>query len=367
MNMGALSGIKVIEIGGIGPAPFASMMLADMGAEVLVIRRSHSIGLPIESDITMRGKKIVSADLKSTQGFTLVRNLIDHADILIEGYRPGVMERLRLGPEECFSTNPGLIYGRITGWGQQGTLANAAGHDINYIALAGALHAIGSINSNPSVPLNVIGDYGGGAMMLVTGILAALHERNHSAKGQIIDAAMTDGVSLMMSLFHSMRQLGAWTHYREENLLDGGAHFYACYETADARHIAIGAIEPNFYALLLQKLDLDIELFSNQLDKENWPNLKSKFAQIFKTKSLVEWCEILEGSDVCFSPVLNFDEAKEHHHMKSRNSFIEYNGLIQPAPAPRFSRTPSEIKSIQVFDNQKEIDNLVKSWCNKGK
>ena len=343
--MGPLSGVKVIELQGIGPGPFCGMMLADMGAEILRIDRSASVGRPAaKTDILARGRKSIAVDLKNAEGIEIALKLIDSADVLIEGFRPGVTERLGLGPDVCLSRNERLIYGRMTGWGQTGSMAHVAGHDINYISLSGALHAVGTAGDKPVPPLNLVGDFGGGGMMLAFGICAALHERNNSGRGQVIDAAMTDGSALLMNAIFGRMNLGAWSHDRGSNLLDGGAHFYNTYETSDGKWISVGSIEPQFYALLLEKsgLGADEEL-PEQMSQSDWPDLKDKLTEIFRTKTRDEWDEIMLGTDICYSPILTFDEARVHPHNLERRTFVEQDGVHQAAPAPRFSRSEPEL------------------------
>jgi len=339
--MGPLAGIKVIELKGIGPGPYAGMLLADMGAEVIVIersRQSNGIANPSEKDINSRGKNSISLNLKHPDGVEILLKLVESADMLIEGFRPGVTERLGFGPEICHARNPRLIFGRITGWGQTGPLAKVAGHDINYISIAGALGSIGS-KEKPIPPLNLVGDYAGGSLFLVMGMLAALNERNQSGEGQVIDAAITEGTASLMSVFYSLYNMDQWTPSRASNLLDGGAHFYDTYETADGKFISIGSIEPQFYQLLIEKAELDSELFANQNDSKNWPELKKTFELVFRAKTRDQWCELLEGSDTCFAPVLDFTEAPQHPHNIARSTFIEINGAVQPGIAPKFSRS----------------------------
>lgn len=342
--MGPLQGIKIIEMGAIGPGPFAGMLLADMGAEVIVVERYSVSKEHRMPDCNRRGKKSIALNLKQPEGVETLLQLIEQADVLFEGFRPGVIERLGLGPDICLARNPRLIYGRMTGWGQEGPLAKAAGHDINYISLTGALFATGRADDKPVPPLNLVGDYGGGGMFLVTGILAALIETQRSGKGQVVDAAMTDGSAVLMSIFNSLHAMGMWTPKRGVNLLDSGAHFYDTYETKDGKYVSIGSLEPQFYAQLIEKAGLDPERFSNQMNQREWPTLKEKLSEVFKRKTQAEWCEIMEGSDVCFAPVLDFIEAQQHPHNVARETYIEVDGLVQPAPAPRFSRTPSEVQ-----------------------
>jgi len=342
-SMGPLSGIRVIEIKGLGPGPYAGMLLADLGAEVIVVERSsrpHPVAGPSSKDPNSRGKKSIALNLKRSDGLAVLMKLLDSADVLFEGFRPGVAERLGFGPDDCLARNERLVYGRMTGWGQHGPLAHAAGHDINYISLTGSLAAIGG-QEKPVPPLNIVGDYAGGSMFLVMGILAALLESRESGKGQVIDAAITDGSASLMTLFHGMSNAGLWANQRNSNMLDGAAHFYDVYETADNRFVSIGSIEPQFYALLVEKAELDPDVFRAQLDPRQWPELKQKLADVIKQKTRDEWCTIMEGTDVCFAPVLDYTEAPEHPHNKARETYIEIDGIQQPAPAPRFSRSTS--------------------------
>ena len=345
---GPLCGIRIVEIAGIGPGPFCAMMLADLGAEVLRVDRAERARLPRPDgpnlDLLNRGRRSVGVDLKSPAGVEVVLRLVEKADALIEGFRPGVMERLGLGPDVCLARNPNLVFGRMTGWGQDGPLAKAAGHDLNYIALTGALHAIGRADSPPPPPLNLVGDFGGGGLMLAYGILAALLERVRSGKGQVVDAAMVDGAAALMSIIFGAHASGWWRDERAANMLDGGAHFYDCYETKDGKYVSIGSIEPQFYAQLLELTGLKGESLPHQMDRSSWPKLKERLAAIFKTRTRDEWCEVMEGTDVCFAPVLSLAEAPEHPHMKARDTFVEVEGVRQPGPAPRFSRTPGVIE-----------------------
>lgn len=345
--MGALSGYRIIELVGMGPCPMAGMLLADMGAEVICIDRSSKTDPMYAKDMSRRGKKSIVVDLKSETGRETLLKLIASADAVIEGFRPGVTEKLGIGPEDCFKINPALVYGRMTGWGQTGPLAQTAGHDINYIALSGALHAVGVDDQKPVVPLNLVGDFGGGTMFLVMGVLAALLEAKSSGKGQVVDAAMVEGAANLMWMCHSFQAAGFWDISRRgANMLDGGAFFYDTYETADQQYIALGAIEPQFFTTLIERADLDKDLFNlnTQLDANRWPELKQELARVFKQKTRAQWCEILEGSDACFSPVLSAAEAPSHPHNSARESYIEVDGYQQPAPAPRFSRTPSHVE-----------------------
>jgi alpha-methylacyl-CoA racemase len=362
MANGPLAGIKVLEVAGIGPGPFCGMMLADMGAEIIRIDRADRVrggdpGKP-SADILARGRRSIGVDLKQAEGVEVVLRLIEQADVLIEGFRPGVMERLGLGPDVCLERNPRLVFGRMTGWGQEGPMAHAAGHDINYIALAGALEPIGRKGQKPTPPLNLVGDFGGGGMLLAFGIASALVERAASGQGQVVDAAMVDGAATLMGMFHSMTAIGAWSEERGTNLLDTGAHFYDTFETSDGKYISIGSIEPQFYAELLEKLELTGEDLPAQMDKSGWPGLKERFEGIFKSKTRDEWCEIMEGSDVCFAPVLAMSETAAHPHIKYRNTFVEVNGVVQPAPSPRFSRTVPALDLPPAYAGQHSNDVL---------
>ena len=363
--MGPLKGVKVIEIAGIGPGPFTAMMLSDMGAEVLRIDRAQNVEAhPSDApplDLLSRGRQSVGIDLKRPEGVECTLRLAERADVLIEGFRPGVTERLGLGPDVCLERNPRLVYGRMTGWGQSGPLSHSAGHDINYIALAGALHPIGRKGEPPVPPLNLVGDFGGGGMLLAFGIVAALIERSSSGHGQVVDAAMVDGAALLMTLVHGMRHMGFWSDERGTNLLDTGAHFYEVYETADGGYVSIGSIEPQFYAELLRLSGLADEPLPKQMDRAAWPDLKQKLAAIFRGKTRAEWCSIMEGSDVCFAPVLSIPEAYEHPHNLARGTFVEVAGARQPAPAPRFSRTPPAIQSPPAHPGQ-DTDTALESW-----
>jgi alpha-methylacyl-CoA racemase len=363
--MGPLKGHKIVEIAGIGPCPFAAMMLADMGAEVLRIDRPSHIEvarrIPPAKDALRRGRRSVIVDLKNPEGVLLVLRLISHADALIEGFRPGVMERLGLGPDVCLEHNPRLVYGRATGWGQDGPLAAAAGHDINFIALAGALHSIGRAGQAPTPPINLLGDFGGGGMLLAFGVVCALLERGSSGKGQVIDAAMVDGAALLMTAIYSYDTIGFWNTERGTNLLDSGAHFYDAYECADGEYVAIGAIEPQFYAQLLDFVGLDPEELPAQLDRDHWPAMKKRVAEIIKTKTRAEWCHIMEGSNACFAPVLSLADAPKHAHNEHRRTFVEIDGDIQPAPAPRFSRTPGSIPCSPPLPGQ-HTDEVLAAW-----
>ncbi len=360
---GPLSGVRVVEFAGIGPGPFAAMMLSDMGADVVsVVRPGH--GRRDARDFVNRGRHVVELDLKNPEHVAQVLDLMSAADVLIEGFRPQVMERLGLGPDVALQRNPKLVYGRMTGWGQDGPLSQAAGHDINYIAITGALDSFRSSSGEPVSPLNLVGDYGGGALFLVVGVLAALVEARRSGKGQTVDAAMCDGVSLMLSLFHSMHAMNRWTDTPRTNLLDGGAHFYRAYECADGRAIAIGAIEPQFYADLRRLAGLQDEAFDHQMDRTKWADLQEKAAAVFKTKTRDEWTAILEGTDACAAPVVGLFEAPSHPHLAARRTFVEHAGQLQPAPAPRFSRTVSAIQSSAAAAPS-TISDILATWSRR--
>jgi len=341
--VGPLVGIKLVEFTGIGPGPMCAMLLADLGASVLRIDRPEPSDLGLQRelryDLLLRGRSAIALDLKSKAGNALALRLIGHADALIEGFRPGVMERLGLGPEDCLARNPGLVYGRVTGWGQEGPLAQAAGHDINYISLVGALHAFGRRGQPPTPPLNLIGDYAGGALYLALGIVCGILDAKRSGRGQVVDAAMVDGAASLMTAFHGLVAAGMATHEHGTNHLDTGAHFYNVYECADGRWISIAPIEGKFYAELLRRLDIDPAAMPPQMDRTQWPEAQAQLAALFRTRTRAEWCALLEGTDACFAPVLTTDEAASHPHNAARGSYVEIDGIVQPAPAPRFSRT----------------------------
>ena len=344
--MGPLNGIKILEVGGIGPGPFCGMMLSDMGADIIRIERKGGLSLTEPKfDILTRNRRSISLNLRNPEGVTAFLRMVEQVDALQEGFRPGVMEKLGIGPDICLMRNPKLVYGRMTGWGQDGPLAKAAGHDINYIALSGALHAIGRQGQKPVPPLNLVGDFGGGGMLLAFGMVCALLEAQRSGKGQVVDAAMIDGSAALMAIIYGLHAAGLWSNKPGTNLLDSGAHFYETYETADGKFIAIGSIEPQFYNLLLKLAEIEDPEFENQLDFNQWPYLKEKLAAVFKSKTRDQWCEIMEGSDVCFAPVLSMSEAPQHAHYKYRKTFTQIDGVLQPAPAPRFSRTKPSIKN----------------------
>jgi alpha-methylacyl-CoA racemase len=363
--MGPLHGYKVIELAGIGPGPFCAMVLADLGAEVVRIDRHKNAGLgdpdTPPADVLNRGRRSVAVDLKHPDGIETVLALVEQADALIEGFRPGVMERLGLGPDVCMARRPSLVYGRITGWGQDGPYSHTAGHDINYIALAGALEPIGRRGGPPTVPLNLVGDFGGGGMLMALGICAGLLETAKSGQGQVVDAAMVDGAALLMTMFHAFRAMGMQDPERGTNMLDSGAHFYDVYETSDGKYVSIGSIEPQFYAELLQRTGLDGEDLPWQHDKAQWPVLKERLTAIFRTRTRDEWCEAMEGSDVCFAPVLSLAEAPEHPHNVHRGTFTEIAGVVQPSPAPRFSRTSPEISGPPAHAGQ-HTDEVLAEW-----
>jgi alpha-methylacyl-CoA racemase len=340
--MGPLSGCRIIELAGIGPGPFCGMMLSDMGAEVIRVDRIAP-GAAAPRDVLQRNRKSIGVDLKSAEGVETVLKLVEGADALFEGFRPGVTERLGLGPDDCLARNPRLVYGRMTGWGQDGPMAQAAGHDINYIGHAGARHAIGRAGERPVPPLNLVGDFGGGGMLLAFGMVCALFEAQRSGNGQVVDAAMVDGAASLMAMFFSFAASGGFRAERGTNMLDGGAHFYDTYETKDAKHICIGSIEPQFYRLLIEKSGVDATRFAPQMDPAQWPELKAELTKAFRTRTQAEWCAIMEGSDVCFAPVLSIFEAPAHPHNAARKTFVEVDGVMQPAPSPRFSRTPGAI------------------------
>lgn len=361
--MGPLEGVKVIEIAGIGPGPFAAMVLADMGAEVLRVDRAQWVGQPARrpKDPLLRGRRSIAVDLKNPEGAGVILRLVESADALIEGFRPGVAERLGIGPDVCFARNPRLIYGRMTGWGQEGPIAQAAGHDINYISLAGVLHAIGRAGDRPVPPMNLIGDFGGGGMLLAFGVVCALLERERSGAGQVVDAAMVDGASLLATAIFGMLATGMWADERGANLLDTGAHFYDVYETADGRYVSVGSIEPQFYAELLARAGLEGEELPAQMDRSRWPELKQRLGEVFRQKTRDEWCQIMEGTDVCFAPVLSLAEAPRHPHNEKRGTFIEVDGVVQPGPAPRFSRTRAEVTSPPAAPGQ-HTDEVLAEW-----
>lgn len=362
---GPLRGVRVVEFAGIGPGPFASMLLSDMGADVVSIARPGQ-GKRDVRDFVNRGRRVIEMDLKNPDDVGQVLDLIAAADVLIEGFRPQVMERLGLGPDVVLKRNPKLVYGRMTGWGQEGPLAQAAGHDINYIAITGALDSFRAGNGETVSPLNLVGDYGGGAMYLVVGVLAGVIEARSSGKGQVVDAAMCDGVSSMLTMFHSMKATGRWTDQPRTNMLDGGAHFYRTYECKDGGFMAIGAIEPQFYAELRKLAGLDEECYDAQMDRGEWPKLQEKMAALFKTKTRDEWAKLLEGSDACAAAVRGLFDAPSHPHLAARQTFVTADGHVQPAPAPRFSRTPSAIQGSPAVPPVAAVD-ILAQWSETAK
>ena len=358
MRQGPLTGLKIIEFAGIGPGPFCGMLLSDLGADVVRIdRKGQGRGSP--ADITARGRRSVGLDLKNPASIETCLRLFETADVVFEGFRPGVMERLGLGPDVALKRNPKLVYGRMTGWGQFGPYAQAAGHDMNYIAITGALHAIGT-EDKPIPPLNLVGDFRGGALYLAFGILAGVIKARETGEGQVIDCAMSDGAASLMAMFYGFKASGAWTESRRSNLLDGGAHFYDTYQCSDGKWVSIGSIEPQFYALLLEKTGISDPAFKAQMDRGAWPDLKAKLAAVIATKTQSEWCDLMEATDVCFAPVLDLDEAPKHAHNVARQTFVELAGVTQPAPAPRFSKTPGAIQgpppAIGAHDQEALLD-----------
>lgn len=365
--MGPLNGLKVIELAGIGPGPMGAMLLADLGATVLRIDRKEPSGLgvprPARFDLLLRNRRSVPLDLKDPSAVEFVLDLVSRSDVLIEGFRPGVAERLGLGPKACLEKNPRLVYGRITGWGQNGPLANAVGHDINYIALTGALHAIGRAGQAPAVPINLVGDFGGGTMYLVMGILAALYEMKSSGKGQVVDAAMVDGVASLMTQPHGTFAAGMMSHERGTNITDSGAPFYDVYECSDGKWVSIGAVEKKFYEQVLRLLELDSgSLLADQWNRDTWPAAKAEIARKIRIRSRDEWCAIFEGTESCFAPVLTLEEAPRHPHLRERATYVEVDGITQPAPAPRFSRTvPSQPQAFRPW-NREEAQEILGPW-----
>lgn len=358
MRQGPLTGLRVVEFAGIGPGPFCGMLLSDLGADVVRIDRKGGRG-GATTDITARGRRSVALDLKSPDAVETCLRLMEKADAIIEGFRPGVMERLGLGPDLALKRNPKLVFGRMTGWGQTGPFANAAGHDMNYIAITGVLHAIGT-SEKPVPPLNLVGDFGGGALYLAFGLLAGVIQARETGVGQVIDCAMSDGAASLMAMFYGFKASGMWQETRRSNLLDGGAHFYDTYQCADGKWISIGSIEPQFYALLLEKTGLAGLDLPHQMDRSAWPLLREKLAAAIVGKTQAQWCEIMDGTDVCFAPVLDLDEAPRHPHNAARQTFVEVAGVIQPAPAPRFSATPGAIQgpppAVGAHDREALID-----------
>jgi len=349
--MGPLEGIRIVELAGIGPGPFCAMLLSDMGAEVIRVDRAAMVGQDTDRDgndsrfnLLARGRRNIAVDLKNPAAVDATLRLIDQADALLEGFRPGVMERLGLGPDLCLARNPKLVYGRMTGWGQDGPIAHIAGHDINYIALSGVLHSIGEAGGPPVPPLNLVGDFGGGALYLAMGVLAGIISARSTGKGQVIDCSMVEGsASLMMMMYGSLAS-GAWKEARGQNRTDGGAHYYQVYETKDGEYVSVGAIEPQFYALLLKHTGLDGKDLPPQTDRAHWPEMQERLKRIFKNKTRAEWVEIMQQTDICFAPVLRMSEAIEHPHNRHRDSFVEIDGIAQPGPAPRFAGTPTRVQ-----------------------
>ena len=362
-NVGPLAGLKIVELAGIGPAPLCCSLMSDLGADVLRIDRHFDakLGVPRDrrTDLLRRGRKSVSIDLKNIKGIQTVMRLIEGADVLVDPFRPGVTEKLGIGPDECFPSNRKLIYARMTGWGQTGPLAHAAGHDLNYLSLTGIVHAIGS-KEMPTPPLNVVADMGGGAMSMALGILAGVYEARNSGEGQVVDISMTEGSAYLALAMYGMAAVGDYSHERQDNILDGGAPFYRCYETRDGKFVSIASIEAKFYDLLLEKTGIKgQENLPAQFDKTQWPEMHVRFEAVFKTKTRDEWCEIMEGSDVCFAPVLTFNEAPDHPHNKARGTFVDVEGVLQPNPAPRFSRTPGSVKGAAPDYGQNTGDGLL--------
>ncbi|MEU5879102.1 CaiB/BaiF CoA-transferase family protein [Spirillospora sp. NPDC047279] len=352
MGKGPLSGVRVIELAGIGPGPFAAMLLADLGAEVIRVDRAAAVrptGGAVGTDFTNRGKRSIGIDLKSEQGKEVVLRLVEKADVLLEGFRPGVTERLGLGPDDCLARNPELVYGRMTGWGQEGPLSQSAGHDIGYIAVTGALHAVGRAGGPPQVPMNLLGDFAGGSMYLIVGVLSALLEAKTSGRGQVVDAAIVDGTAHLSTFIHGFMAGGMWQDERGVNMLDTGAPWYDVYETADGKHMAVGALEPQFYAEFIRLLGLEGEDLPGQHDRDGWPDLRERFAAAFKARTRDEWAEVFLPGDACVAPVLSLKEAAEHPYNTARDVFIDEGGHLQPAPAPRFSRTPAEVEGLPVL------------------
>jgi len=363
--LGVLDGIRIIEVGAIGPVPFAGMLLSDMGADVIRVDRltPSGLGMPRETrfNITGRGRPSIAVDLKSPEGREVFLELVVKADALIEGFRPGVMERLGIGPKETLAVNPQLVFGRMTGLGQTGPMSQTVGHDLNYLGLTGALSMIGPKDAAPSIPLNLVADLGGGALYLAVGVLGALLESGKSGKGQVVDCAMIDGITSLLASYYGSSAAGQWVHQRESNVLDGGAPFYGLYETADGRYISIAAIEPKFFSALCDGLEIDPSDMPEQYDREGWPEMRRRFESVFATKTAAEWDSIMKDREACFGQVLSFEEARHHPHMKSRSVVVESDGVAQPAPAPRFSRTPSAIQGSPSPDGA-DTDAILNAW-----
>jgi len=363
VGQGPLTGVRVVEIAGIGPGPFCGLLLADLGADVVRVDRPGG-GLtlvPWERDPVNRNKRSVVADLTHPEGVEAVLALVERADILFEGFRPGVAERLGIGPEDCWRRRPQLVYGRITGWGQDGPLSRAAGHDVSYLAPTGALDALGPAGGPPAIPLNLIGDLGGGALYLAVGVLAALHEARASGQGQIVDAAIVDGAAHLMTMLYGFRANGVWSDERGSNLIDGGAPHYGVYETADGRYMAVGALEPQFFTELVERLGLD-EPASSRTDRGAWPGLRQRIAERMRTRTQAEWTEIFAGSDACAAPVLSMGDAPSHRHLAARGTFVESFGMVQPAPAPRFSRTPGAVRTAPPRPGTTPLAAILDEW-----
>ena len=364
-HTGPLAGLRVVEIAGIGPAPFCAMLLADLGADVVRIERrsGESDGLQVDRrfDVMNRGRRGIALDLKQPEAIADALSIIDVADVLIEGFRPGTMERLGLGPEPCLARNPRLVYGRMTGWGQTGPLAHAAGHDINYIALSGALHASGRAGAPPVPPLNLVGELGGGGLLLAFGLLAAVLERGRSGRGQVVDSSMVEGSALLMTLFYGLHASGGWCDAHGSNLLDSAAHFYDVYETADGKFVSVGAVEARFYVELMTALGLSADDAHQRFERSTWAQRKEEVSAAFKTRTRAEWCEVLEGTDACFAPVLGLAEAPHHPHNVSRGTFVDIGGILQPAPAPRFSRTPPSVPTGPCAPDR-SVSSILADW-----
>ncbi len=363
--MGPLAGVKIVELAGIGPGPFAGMLLSDMGADIVRIDRAGQVD-PAQFakpnlEPLYRGRRSIGVDLKNPEGRELVLRLVENADALFEGYRPGVTERLGLGPDDCLARNPKLVYGRMTGWGQEGPMAQAAGHDINYIALAGALAHFGRADSKPTPPINLVGDFGGGGMFMAFGLVCGILEAQRSGRGQVIDVAMVDGAASLMAMIWGLKQIGAWKEQPGTNVLDTGAPFYDTYETKDAKFVSLGSLEPQFYAELLARTGLDAEELPAQMDAAGWDTLRTRFTDLFRTKTRAEWDELLLGTDACYAPVLTMSEATNDAHLKARNTIIERDGVPQPAPAPRFSRTAGEVQRSAPWPGQ-HTDEALADW-----
>ena len=363
---GPLAGVKVLELAGIGPAPMGAMLLADLGATVLRIDRpdpaESGIARPLKYNLVLRGRKCLALDLKRPQARDLLLRLVEQADALIEGFRPGVMERLGLGPEECLARNPRLVYGRMTGWGQQGPLAQAAGHDLNYIALTGALDAIGRAGQPPTPPCNLLGDYGGGALYLAVGVLSAIISSRAGGQGQVVDAAIVDGTAHLMTSLHGLHAAGMLSGERGTNLLDSGAPFYDSYECADGRWVSVAPIEGRFHAEMLRRIGIDSADFPPQSDRARWPEARARLAEVFRTRTRAEWCSVLEGTDACFAPVLTMEEASQHPHMAARGTYVAVDGVVQPAPAPRFSSTVPEVPTPPRAADPADAEAALEGW-----